>query len=113
MNKTDTIRLQLMLDAAEEAMGFCRKVSRDDLDGNRILVLAVIKEIEIIGDLAKGISPEVKKEFSFVPWNDIIAMRNRFLKSYREVDHDLLWKTIIGDLPFLQSSFRRILSRVE
>jgi hypothetical protein len=48
MLKADRIRLQHMFDAAKEALDFIRGKSRSDLDADRMLVLSLIKELEII-----------------------------------------------------------------
>ena len=41
-----------MLDAAREAMSFAARRSRDDLDRDRMLVLAIVKDVEIVGEAA-------------------------------------------------------------
>ena len=38
-----------MLDAIKETLAFTIDKNRDDLDNNRMLTLAIIKELEIIG----------------------------------------------------------------
>lgn len=43
MLKDDRIRLQHMLDAASEALGFIHDKTRFDLDNDRMLVLSLIK----------------------------------------------------------------------
>jgi hypothetical protein len=40
----DTIRLRHMLDAANEAVTFAQGNTRSDLDNNRMLVLALVKD---------------------------------------------------------------------
>jgi len=52
MRRDDKIRLQHMLDAANEAASFARGKKRSDLDDNRMLVLSLVKDIEIIGEAA-------------------------------------------------------------
>ncbi len=52
MRKDDAIRLRHMLDAAQEAIEFTQGHTRADLDGDRKLVLALVKDIEIIGEAA-------------------------------------------------------------
>jgi len=47
MRKSDAIRLRHMLDAVEEAMGFAQGRTRQDLEHDRMLVLALMKDIEI------------------------------------------------------------------
>ena len=48
MLKADRIRLQHMFDAAKEALDFIQRKRRSDLDADRMLVLSLIKELEII-----------------------------------------------------------------
>lgn len=45
----DRIRIRHMLDAIKETLAFTIDKNRDDLDNNRMLTLAIIKELEIIG----------------------------------------------------------------
>ena len=62
MLKADRIRLQHMFDAAQEALEFIRGKGRSDLDRDRMLVLALIKDLEIIGEAANKISAEVRNQ---------------------------------------------------
>ncbi|HQF15754.1 MAG TPA: hypothetical protein PLI05_01635 [Methanotrichaceae archaeon] len=52
MRKDDQIRLRHMLDAACEARAFANGCTRTSLDLDRMLVLSLVKEIEIIGEAA-------------------------------------------------------------
>lgn len=57
MRKDDRVRLQHMLDAANEALSFIQARVRTDLDNDRMLVLSLIRELEIIGEAASKVSP--------------------------------------------------------
>jgi len=76
MHKDDEIRLRHMLDAAREARSFIQGQSRRDLDVSRMLVLALVKDIEIVGEAATRISEDVQRSHSEIPWPDIIGMRH-------------------------------------
>ncbi len=56
-------RLRHMLEAAQEALEFTAGKSRDDLDHDRQLVLALLKCIEIIGEAAVHVSSQSKNEW--------------------------------------------------
>ena len=58
MQSHDRIRLQHMLDATTEALEFVQGMRRADLDRNRMLVLSLVKELEIIGEAAGKVSAE-------------------------------------------------------
>jgi uncharacterized protein with HEPN domain len=49
-----------MLDATNEAFSFAAGKSRSDPDQNRMLALALVKCIEIIGEAATKVSPETR-----------------------------------------------------
>jgi uncharacterized protein with HEPN domain len=57
-----------------------------------------ILDIEIIGEAASKISKEKQTELSQIPWSQIIAMRNRLIHAYFDVDLDIVWKTVTEDL---------------
>lgn len=101
MNESDVIRLRHMRDAAREALAFIAGRSSEDLSRDRMLVLALIKEIEIIGEAASRISDESRKALPRIPWPIIIAMRNRLIHAYADVDLSIVWDTLTGALPEL------------
>jgi uncharacterized protein with HEPN domain len=108
MQKDDSIRLQHMLDAAKEAESFSQDKIRNSLDTNRELVLALVKCIEIIGEAATRISNESREALPQIPWSNIIGMRNRLIHAYFDINLDILWKTVIEDLPPLIFELEKI-----
>lgn len=101
MFSDDAIRLQHMLDAAQEAMEFARGRPRSDLNHNRMLVLSLVKAIEIIGEAAFRMSPETRSQIHDVPWEAIIGMRHRLVHAYFDINLDILWRTVTDELPAL------------
>ena len=67
MQRHDRIRLQHMLDAANEALEFVCDQQRSDLDTDRKLVLSLIKELEIIGEAAGKVSAEIRTQYGAIP----------------------------------------------
>lgn len=68
MRKDDAIRLRHMLDAAREAVAFAQDRARADLDGDRMLVLSLVKDIEIIGEAAYQVSEITRDQLQLIPW---------------------------------------------
>ncbi|MGH8246995.1 MAG: HepT-like ribonuclease domain-containing protein, partial [Gammaproteobacteria bacterium] len=58
-----------------------------------------MKCIEIIGEAAAKIGPEVRAQYADIPWADIVGMRNRLIHAYFDIDLGLLYETVTGDLP--------------
>ena len=108
MRKDDAVRLFHMLEAAQEAVSFAENKTRADLNIDRKLVLALVKDIEIIGEAAANVTAERRRELMQIPWNKIVGMRNRLIHAYFEIDLDVLWKTITEDILLLISALEKI-----
>jgi uncharacterized protein with HEPN domain len=109
MRKDDTIRLRHMLDSAQEAQAFLSGRSRKDLEADRMLLLSLVKSVEIIGEAASRISPEARAECPGISWPDIIAMRNRLIHAYFDIDRDIVWRTVSEELPPLIAELEKLL----
>jgi uncharacterized protein with HEPN domain len=103
MQKDDLIRLRHMLDAAREAVSFVHNKTRNSLNADRKLVLALVKSIEILGEAAANVTNKCREDLPQIPWPNIIGMRNRLIHAYFDINLDILWKTVIEDLPPLIS----------
>ncbi len=110
MHKNDDIRLRHMMDAAKEAFAFVRNRSRSDLDHDRMLAHALVRCIEIIGEAAAQITKETQRQFPDIPWPSMVAMRNRLIHAYFDIDLDRVWDTVTDDLPPLLTALNDILS---
>ena len=109
MKKDDEIRLRHMLEAAREALSFVAGKTRSDLDRNRQLVLALVKCIEIIGEAAANVSEDGKTRATDMPWPRIIGMRNFLVHVYFRINLDIVWSTLLEDLPPLIAQLEDIL----
>lgn len=102
----DGARLRHMLDHAQEAVALCAGKTRADLDRDRLLNLALVRLIEVIGEAANRVSAATQGRLSAIPWPAIVGMRNRLIHGYDEVDFDILWQVIVQDLPPLIDQLR-------
>ncbi len=110
MSKPDLIRLYHMLDAAREAQAFVENRSRNDLDTDRQLTLALLKLIEIIGEAAANVTNDSREKYPRIPWPLIVGMRNRLVHAYFDIDLDRVWDTVTNDLPPLIIELEEIIS---
>ncbi len=108
MHRSDNIRLRHMLDAAHEAVAFALDRARADLEDDRQLVLALVKDIEIMGEAAYQVTQTARQLVPGIPWDDIIGMRHRLVHAYFDINLDILWRTVQDDLPPLIVELERI-----
>ena len=98
-----------MVDAANEALRSARERSRADLDKDRVWALGLVKCVEIAGEAAARVGGSTKARWSQIPWAEIVAMRNRLVHVYFDIDLDQVWKAVTEDLPPLVGELARIL----
>ena len=99
MHAEDRIRLQHMVEAAQSAIQFVSGRVRADLDSDRMLLFAVIRAIEIMGEAASRISDETRAGHEAIPWKAVIGMRNRLIHAYFEVNTQIVWETVSVEIP--------------
>lgn len=95
----DVVRLRHLREAAEKAVDYCCGKSRESLDEDELLRLALTKLVEIVGEAAKQVSEPTRAANPEVPWSAASRMRDRLIHHYFDVDLDVLWATIADDLP--------------
>ena len=103
--------MQHMLDHALEAVEMVRGRQPDDLRQDRMLQLALVRLVEIVGEAATRVSEEGQKHHPSIPWQQARGMRNRLVHGYDKIDLPVLWDTIEYDLPPLIAELRRILDQ--
>lgn len=95
----DLIRLRQMLDHAREAIAFTAGKTLSDVVDDRVLSLALVRLLEVIGKAAGRVSVETRGQHPEIPWSQIIALRNRRIHGYDSVDMTIVWQVIRVDLP--------------
>jgi uncharacterized protein with HEPN domain len=60
---------------------------------------AVIRNFEIIGEAAKKLSEELKKQNPEVPWKEMYYLRNRVMHEYFGIDYEIIWDIATNYLP--------------
>jgi len=109
----DNKRLHHIVNAATQAMGFVQGLSREHLDMDEKLALALTRLLEIVGEAGAQVSSEMKNRYPDIPWNKIIGMRNKLIHGYFDVNLDMLWQTIMDDLPPLVEQLQEVLKKIE
>ena len=109
MPDREQTRLRHMLDAARKARAFMEGRTRDDLDSDEMLMLAIVRLLEILGEAAKAVPYEIKQQRSDIPWRQISGTRDRLIHGYYSVDLDIVWMIVDQDLPPLIQALEALL----
>jgi uncharacterized protein with HEPN domain len=110
MPPDDRVRILHMIEAAETVANFIAGRDRAALDQDRMLLFALVRAIEILGEAASKVSAQTRQAAPGVPWSQITAMRNRLIHAYFDIDRDILWKTAGEEIPLLRSLLTPLLA---
>ena len=70
----DIIRLRHMLDHAKEAVELIAGKQKTELQRNRVLELALIRLVEIVGEASARVSSEAQAKYPMIPWPQVIGI---------------------------------------
>ncbi len=84
-------------------MTYVEGVRREQFLKDTRLQDSVIRRLEIIGEAADRISPELRERHSEIPWSAMTGMRNRMIHGYDDIDMDIVWNTSQESIPDLLS----------
>ena len=90
-----------MLLAARKVLEFTQGVDWTDFELDDLMQNAVMRQIQIIGEAARKLSPQCREEHPDIPWNEVIGMRNRLVHEYFHIIPGRVWDIVEKDIPEL------------
>jgi len=107
--KDDTLYLGHIRDAIEKIDNYIAGASYNQFASNSMMVDAVVRQLEIIGEATNNLSSSFCRKHPDIPFRDIIDMRNVLIHDYAGVNPQIVWDTCQNDLPKLRSCITDIL----
>ncbi len=105
--------LQDILDAIEKAEEFTQGMSFEAFSRDDKTIFAVVRALEIIGEASKKISDELREQYSSLPWRQMAGMRDKLVHGYFGVNVEVVWKSVIEDLPPLKRQVSHMLAEID
>jgi len=87
-----------------------------DLDFNEfkktcIVVDAVIRNFEIIGEASKKIPEAIQEKYPEIPWGKMYGLRNLITHEYFGIDYELIWEIARNNLPQNRTDLQKIIEK--
>ncbi len=64
-----------------------------------IVVDAIIRNFEIIGEASKNVPTNIQKKYPEIPWRKMYGLRNLIAHEYFGIDYEMLWEIAKKNLP--------------
>ena len=107
MNRDTTYVLQI-LEAIEKIEKYTKGGKRE-FHNDVMIQDAVIRNIEIIGEVTKRISMSFRDDYPDVPWRQMAGIRDVLIHDYDSIDVAIVWNVVANELPKIKD----ILSEIE
>lgn len=104
----DIVYVSQILEAIKKIQEYTKE-GRDVFYDTIIIQDAVMRNIEIVGEVAKRISNEFKDKYDQVPWRQMAGIRDVLIHDYDSIDMSIVWNVVNTELP----KIRRILSEID
>jgi uncharacterized protein with HEPN domain len=80
---------------------------------SKLVLNAVVRQLLVIGEAVKRVSPETKALAPEVPWKQIAGMRDRLVHDYFDIVPDQVWNAGFNDIPKLHLEIQALMDRLD
>jgi len=101
MSRDEIMYLQDIAQSCEKILRFTAGLTLSDLTQDEKAYDAVVRNLEIIGEAAKHIGEELRRQLSDIEWRKTAGLRDILSHAYFGIDNDILWDIIQNKVPQL------------
>ena len=87
---------------------YTASLSEAEFKQKDIAVDAVLRNLEVIGEAARNIPKPLRQQYSHIPWQRIVGLRNVVIHAYFNVDLDIVWQIIKVNLPAVKGDITQM-----
>lgn len=110
MTRDARLYLSDILESITKIQRYTEDLTFEGFAANSMIIDAVVRNLEIIGEAANHIPDDILSMYPEVPWFEMKGMRNIMAHEYFRVDLKIVWMTIRESLPSLVSIIKRIIA---
>jgi uncharacterized protein with HEPN domain len=109
MPRDPGVYLEDILEAIRRIVSYTEGLDFVAFAKNPMVLDAVIRNLEVIGEAAGRIPEEIRAASSEIEWRKIVAIRNVLAHEYFGIHTKIVWDVIVGKLGPLEAACRKIL----
>lgn len=102
MSKRDyRLFLSDISDSSKKIKEYVGNKSFEEFTSNPMLIDALIRNLEIIGEAVKNIPDSVKAKYNQIDWRKIAGLRDILIHDYFGINFKILWDIVQNKIPDL------------
>lgn len=105
-------RIGDMLEALDRIDRYVSR-GRAAFDSDELIQSWMVRHLQILGEAARALPPEVRDLAQDIEWKKITGMRHVLVHDYFGIDRDVVWGTVTRDLPPLKAAIERLRERLD
>lgn len=102
-----------ILTAIERIQRYTVGMSFDAFCADEKTIDAVLRNLQIMEEAARHIPIDVEIQWPHIAWKEMRGIRNVVTHEYFSVDLDIVWQTIVHDLPLLAPDLTNLLESLD
>lgn len=99
-----------IVEAAEAISRFCEHVDEEQFLREELRQSAVLQKLIVIGEAAARLPVYFRERHQEIVWEDIVGFRNIAVHEYFAVLWQIVWNTVVQDVPDLRKKIQTILA---
>lgn len=112
MDKEPRVFLMHILNSISRIQSYLDTVEGEDEFYKNFLVQdAIIRNLQIIGEATKKLTPDFRIKYPSIEWRKIAGMRDKLVHDYFGIDLLSVWKVCRDILPQLELDLKQILTQ--
>ena len=108
MSDRSEAHLDDILEAIRRIELYVAGESRDSFFGTPMLQDAVVRNLEIVGEVAKRLPPELLRQAPEIDWRKVAGLRDVLIHEYATVDLEIVWDVVENRLQPLREAVARL-----
>ena len=109
INREYYIYLEDMLTSLLRIEEYIGEMEFKEFKMNHLVVDAVVRNFEIIGEASKNVPPEIQNKYPQIPWKKMYGLRNLIAHEYFGIDYEMIWEISKNNLPRNSIDLRKII----
>ncbi|UNC92019.1 DUF86 domain-containing protein [Candidatus Contubernalis alkalaceticus] len=101
--------LEDMIDCMNKIQEYIGDLSYEEFSTKNIVIDAVVRNLEVIGEAAKNVPVDVREKHAQIPWRQMAGLRNILIHEYFGIDLNIVWTIATKDIPKAKKQIKELI----